>query len=153
MGLQFQWVPLNRRCDAAKKVLCTSSNVPFFIDRSQPNLYQLWRMRSKWYVYSFSEFPWIEGVMLRRRYFVQPIKCPLLLTDRNQIYTNCGTCSVNDRFTVSVRSIEKRRNAPKKVLSTTTKVTFLLTDHKQNYTNYGACGVSDMFTVSVRSLE
>jgi hypothetical protein len=48
---------LNRKRDAAKKVLCSSSKVHFFIDRSQQNLYQLCRMRSKRYVYSFKEIP------------------------------------------------------------------------------------------------
>jgi hypothetical protein len=74
--LQVQRDPLNRRQDAAKKVLCSRSKVPFFIDRSRPNLYQQLGVRIKWYVYTFIEIPWMEGEMLRRRYFVLPVKCP-----------------------------------------------------------------------------
>jgi hypothetical protein len=37
--LQFKRDHMNRRQDASKKVFCTISNVPFFIDRSQRNVY------------------------------------------------------------------------------------------------------------------
>jgi hypothetical protein len=154
-GLQFQIDPLNRRRDAARNVICTSSKVPFVIDRSQPNLLQYWRMRGKWYFYSFREIPWkklesawnvlctssnvsipiyrlhpnlyqfsrmrtilyvynfgeiswIESVMLRRTFFLLPVKCPSLLTDRNEIYIKCGACAVSDRFTVSKSSLEQK---------------------------------------------
>jgi len=106
--LQFERDPMNKRRDAAKKVLCTSCKVRFFLDRSQPNLYQLWQLRSKWNVYNFSEISWIVGVILRRRRFVYQVKWPSLLSDRNQIYINCGACAESDMFTVSVRSLRKK---------------------------------------------
>jgi len=40
-GVEFQKDPWNARRSTVKKVLCSSSKVPFVIDRSQPKLYQL----------------------------------------------------------------------------------------------------------------
>jgi hypothetical protein len=41
-----------------------------------------------------------------RRYFVSQVKCPSLLTNHNQTYTNCMACAVNDRCGVSERSLK-----------------------------------------------
>jgi len=40
-AVEFQKDPWNRRQDTVEKVLCSSSKVPYFIDRSQRNFYQL----------------------------------------------------------------------------------------------------------------
>ena len=39
--MEFEKYPLNGMQDTAKKVLCSSRKVPFVIDRSPPNLFQL----------------------------------------------------------------------------------------------------------------
>jgi hypothetical protein len=49
--------------------------------------------------------------MNRRRDAAKKVHCtivkfPSLLTDRNQIYTNCGACAVCDMFTVSLGFLE-----------------------------------------------
>jgi hypothetical protein len=42
--------------------------------------------------------------MLQIMYFVESVKCPSLLTDRNYKYAICGASAVSDMFTVSKRS-------------------------------------------------
>jgi len=48
----------------------------------------------------------IEGEIQWRKYFVLRVKCPSLLTDRNQTYTNCSACAENGRFEASESSMK-----------------------------------------------
>jgi hypothetical protein len=61
-------------------------------------------MHRTWYVYSFKEIPRLEGEMLPSGYFVQPVKCPFLVTDRNEKYTTYAAFPESDKVTVSKRS-------------------------------------------------
>jgi hypothetical protein len=117
---------MNGRWDAAKKVLCTSSKMPFFIDLSHRNLYKLWRIRRKWCDYILSVIPWIEGEMLRRRFYVLPVKFPPFLTECNQIFTNCGACAGCDVFTFSKRSHKYKARCCEEGTSYIRKLSFFI---------------------------
>jgi len=90
-GRQFTWrtnnlmkTPSNRRRDTVEKFLFSPSEVPFFIDRSRPKLYQMYSMRSERRDWSFG-----GGVTLnRRRDSDEKVLCSVnkvpFVTDRSQ---------------------------------------------------------------------
>jgi hypothetical protein len=101
--LHFERDAAIRRRDASKKLHCTFSKVPFFIDRTERNLYHECRLLRKWYVNILKEVLRLEGEMHPRRYFVQSVKCSSLLTERNETTTKCAACSERDMDTFGKR--------------------------------------------------
>jgi hypothetical protein len=132
-SLHFESDPAIGRRDASKKLLCTISKVPFFTDRSERNLYLLWRILRKLKVYISKVILRLEGEMLLRNYFLQLVKCPSLPTDRNEMYTSCETNApkVKSLHFESDPSI-RRRDTSKKLLCTISKVPFFTDRSERN---------------------
>jgi len=64
------------------KVLCCPSKVTFFIDRWQPNLQRLNRMRKKGKILGFRKFPPMEAE-IQVKFICSPCKA-IFITERSQ---------------------------------------------------------------------
>ena len=91
---------------SAEKVLCTPSTVPAILDRSQPNFHRLSHMRGKCGMWIFTKITSLKPEIQPKRYFVLEVKCPLLVTDRNQTYIMCSACVERARCELSGKSFQ-----------------------------------------------
>ena len=73
-------------------------------------------------------------------FFVLQVKCPLLWTDHNEIYTACGACAVSNvcvQFEVDLSN--RSRDTEENVLFLPVKCPLLWTDHNEINIPCGAC--------------
>ena len=120
---------------SAEKVLYTPSTVPVILDRSQPNFHRLSRVRGKCGAWIFTKITALKPDIQPKRNIVLEVKCPLLVTDRNQTYIMSSACVERARCEFSGKSLQLK---PKSSLDST----LLFNSRTINYWRIGSKHVS-----------
>jgi hypothetical protein len=74
----------------------------------------------------------MEAEIQKKIYSILQVKCPSLLTDRNQTYKICRECVENARCDVSEKYLEGSRDTDERVLCSPSKVRFIIDRSKPN---------------------